>query len=384
MPEEERDCVLCFDEMSLHQARNFDKSTNKYIGHCSIPPSNHNAANQSGNELPLASKVMVFMLGGVRKKWKQVVAYHFTGLSYDPNFVADIVSMLIAEVFKIGLKVKVLVCDMGYRRVMSLLGAVMGPYGMTVSVPHPIPALGKLYIMPGVLHVLKNFRAMLMKNRVLNLDLRTVAGNNLPSAEVKADHLDELVRYQMDMEWKLAPSLRASDLRSSHFDKMKVGPARRIVNGQTSAAVEYLAEQPEGEASMKTTAWLLRLMSDWFQYMTSRHYAFALSKRNVDPYRKAIRTLEQTKEVFAGMAVPGGWKPVQTGVIACTTAVLEFSDHYLEEKGAAYLLAGRLNQDKAENLFSRMRLRRSVPTPLECKETLRSITVVQVATPLPR
>ena len=67
MPEEERDCVLCFDEMSLHQARNFDKSTNKYIGHCTIPPSNHNAVNLSGNELSLASKVMVFIRVSLKK-----------------------------------------------------------------------------------------------------------------------------------------------------------------------------------------------------------------------------------------------------------------------------------------------------------------------------
>jgi len=61
----DKDCVLFWDEMALTPSVDFDRSSGLYIGNVSLP-------GVKGN----AYKALVFMLGGIHRKWKLTVAYH--------------------------------------------------------------------------------------------------------------------------------------------------------------------------------------------------------------------------------------------------------------------------------------------------------------------
>ena len=56
---------------------------------------------------------LVFMLGGVTTRWKQTVAYYFTGNSTNSRLIKDIVTKIIQCAFNIDLNIISVTCDMG-------------------------------------------------------------------------------------------------------------------------------------------------------------------------------------------------------------------------------------------------------------------------------
>nr|XP_054757275.1 vinculin-like [Lytechinus pictus] len=94
-----------------------------------------------------------------------------------------------------------------------------------------------------------------------------------------------------------------------------------------------------------------------------------LSQHDPGKYEEATTFLRNVIEVFKGVkiGVRGDWKRIQTGVILSTTSVLSIAEELLSA-GHAFLLTSRLTQHCLENLFSSVRLRKPVPTPLEFKK----------------
>ena len=64
----DRYCSLTLDEMSVECKRELDKSSGRVFGGVTLP-------GQSG----VATHGLVFMLSGLAKRWKQTVAYHYSG-----------------------------------------------------------------------------------------------------------------------------------------------------------------------------------------------------------------------------------------------------------------------------------------------------------------
>lgn len=72
MRPQERCCLLMIDEMALQQRLEYDPSTGSVRGYATLPvPGKETKA--------VATHGLVFMLCGISTRWKQVVAYHYTG-----------------------------------------------------------------------------------------------------------------------------------------------------------------------------------------------------------------------------------------------------------------------------------------------------------------
>lgn len=118
--------------------------------------------------------------------------------------------------------------------------------------------------------------------------------------------------------------------------------------------------------------------------MSSRHPVLALSKVQPEKYAEAVNFLRGIIRVFQTIKIGrrADWKPIQTGVILSTCSVLDIAEELLDT-GNKFLLTSRLTQDCLENLFSLVRIRKPVPTPLEFKYALKMIRTAQFFT-LPR
>lgn len=112
MNENDKNCVLFFDEMSIEQRIDLDPSTGAYIGYVSLP----------GVPKQVASKALVFLLAGIRKRYKQVIAYYFTTDKAYHEAVVEVIMKILERCEQIGFKILALVCDMGNRGLMARLG----------------------------------------------------------------------------------------------------------------------------------------------------------------------------------------------------------------------------------------------------------------------
>lgn len=98
----ERDCGLVLDEMSIDKSLSFCNNNKKMFGKTTI----------SGQEQK-ATHGLIVMLVGIKSRWKQIVAYHFTGNTMPNNFQKNLVIDVIRRAEEMGLKVHFVTTDCG-------------------------------------------------------------------------------------------------------------------------------------------------------------------------------------------------------------------------------------------------------------------------------
>lgn len=206
----------------------------------------------------------------------------------------------------------------------------------------------------------------------------TVLDNNLPSPNVKLEHVQAVVDYDAERELKVAPALSEVHVSSGHFTKMKVGVALQFFR-EAAPAIRFLVKEGLLDPSAETTAWFFDLVSKWYALMSSRHPTLALSHRNMEKYYAALKTLRLAAETIQGMnmGATSQWKPSQAGLLISTTVVLRLQEVFLGNERYEFFLTSRLLQDCLENLFSVVRLRKPVPTAYDLKCALRLVSVSQ-------
>ena len=223
---------------------------------------------------------------------------------------------------------------------------------------------------------------MLCKHSYLLLSEDVVTANSLPSRIVSLDHLKALVNFQADHQLLLAPKLTLALLTPGHFNKMKVGHALHVFSKSCSAGLRYLVQEEGYASNFLTTAWFVDQVNHWFDLASSRHPVLALSKQQPEKYYEATSYLSSFQKMITSCAIGGkmDWKPVQTGIALSTSSLLGLAEDLL--KPTSFLMTSRFSQDCLENLFSSVRARNPVPTPLELKNALKMISVGQfLATP---
>ncbi|KAM7298224.1 uncharacterized protein ISCGN_018634 [Ixodes scapularis] len=370
MEEAERDCVLFLDEMEIAPGIELDQSEDCFLGSITLPKKNDDA-----------NRALVFMLGGLTSRWKQVIAYHFTGRSLDGTLLKDFVLDLVKLSYEVGLKVLAVTSDMGAsnRAMWRELGLISTRNeDTTCSIPHPHLQGRRLYFMADVAHLIKNIRGQLLRSEVFVLSKRTMEENGLPSARVKLEYLETALNMDKENELKVAPGLSEIHVSQGHFTKMKVNIAIQFFR-EASTAIRYRVSQGQLPPEAETTAWFCELVFGWFTLMSSRHPVVAISHFDGNKYRAAIQKLDLAARTFRemNMGETAHWKPSQAGLIASTTVVYQLQEELLNEHGYDYLLTGRMTQDCLENLFSVIRIKKPVPSAYDFKYALRMVCVSQ-------
>ncbi|XP_029340931.1 uncharacterized protein LOC115033089 [Acyrthosiphon pisum] len=100
----ERYCSLIFDEISLSSGLNYDSSANKIDGFV-------NSGSYKSQEL--ADHALVFMVRGIKKKYKQPVSFTFCQGATNQHELARQIKEVIQKVSRTGLHIVATVCDQG-------------------------------------------------------------------------------------------------------------------------------------------------------------------------------------------------------------------------------------------------------------------------------
>ncbi|XP_077498707.1 uncharacterized protein LOC144109791 [Amblyomma americanum] len=131
MQNHEHHAFLMIDEIQITPGLAFDQTTGTVIGKPTVP--------LSDGSLPpytMATHALVFMLGGVTTRWKQTVAYHFSGNSFCSASVKSIIFDIVRACEQIGIIVDGVVSDMGGsdQGLWKQFGIVVGS---SLSFPQP-------------------------------------------------------------------------------------------------------------------------------------------------------------------------------------------------------------------------------------------------------
>lgn len=366
------DSGLIIDEMNMTSVKDaYDPSSCRFIGNVTLGP----------DKSEVADNALVFMLVGLKAKWKQVVGLHFTskqmtGLELKPEILK-----MIRKAESIGLRVHNVTSDMSgpNQGLWSAFNIFVKPWSNSNiynSIAHPCDDSRKLYFTPDVPHALKCIKTSLLNNKIIKVHKDHVLEFNLPSDTVKSKHLINVVDADDEDELKLSPKLNRKILEKSHFQKMRVNNSVYTFYLATSSSLEFLTnENPDDERL--TTVWFMQFIEKWFNIMSNRKICLALSLKNFDKYIETISFLIKAIDIFSKLKVgdAGIWKPFQTSVLLSTKTVLDLSSYLLLDRGYDFFFTSRLTQDCLENLFSLIRLRNVVPNAVQVQNYLKLIMV---------
>jgi len=106
LPEINKYCIFCIDEMSLKSHLFYNITTDKVIGFENI------GYSQKNSQLP-ACNVAVIMVKSICQSWKQPLSYFFLNSTMKASDLLQIIPEAIRKIKSIGLKIVGLTSDMG-------------------------------------------------------------------------------------------------------------------------------------------------------------------------------------------------------------------------------------------------------------------------------
>ena len=139
MCREEKICCLTLDEMCLTACTEYDASLGQIVGGATLP--DHEGQATHG---------LVFMLGGLSSRWKQVIAYYLTSNKTDGSVLRPIVLEITEIAAGIGFHICAVASDMGSanRAMWTTFGLATNRHFNITKIVHPQDEHKYLHFLP--------------------------------------------------------------------------------------------------------------------------------------------------------------------------------------------------------------------------------------------
>ena len=227
MSESNRHCALSTDAIHLVPGYDIDQSTKKIIGGITFPHSEGDA-----------TCALVFMICGTRERWKETIAYYFTGNSVNGEQMKNVVVEIITKSEEIGLYVDSLTHDMGPDNTGMLnafgIGVNLKSREITSSIVHPCNPNRRLYFYCDAPHIFKNLANGLRTHKTIKIPDFLVQKHALTANTVELKHIEYLHNFFNRNDIKFAPKLNEAALNPKSYQKMRVPNAYHFFSNEVS------------------------------------------------------------------------------------------------------------------------------------------------------
>lgn len=232
MNETEKLCILLFDEMSITPHYSLNRKRDRITGFVN---------NGTETKRQIADHVLVFMLRGVMKNYKQPIAYSFSKGTTPKIDLKCLIKNIITELQKCGLKVIATVCDQGSTNVSAINSLVQDTH--TQYIRSKKEWKNEMFEVNGDIiiplfdppHLIKGIRNNLMtKNLKYKMENKTKVA--------KWDHILRL--HEENPAYKgirLMKNLTEAHVDAKKMSKMKVKLATQIMSRTVASNMGYLA-----------------------------------------------------------------------------------------------------------------------------------------------
>ncbi|XP_053956807.1 uncharacterized protein LOC128862288 [Anastrepha ludens] len=216
----ERICILLFDEMSIKPDLTYNKSRDIIDGFV-----DHGEGQRQSR---IGNKCSVFMVKGLCSKWKYVFSYYISKNGFNGTELHQIVMSNISAITKIGLNIKVMICDQGPANITlfnQLKISEINTFFMHEN--------NKIFCMFDYCHLIKSIRNVFMK-----YDIPTAHGTASFKVIRKLFDID-----QKNSNFKICPKLTEAHIYPSIFEKMSVSRATQVLSNSVASGIDMMCSQ---------------------------------------------------------------------------------------------------------------------------------------------
>lgn len=338
---ENRLCTLLVDEMSIKQHVQYDKGRDKILG-----------LKNSNGQVIYQSNALVFMLSGLRARWRHAVAFFTSGTAVSGQRLKDIIIECIEKLQKqTNVNLIGLTSDQGpnFSSTLTLLGiSHMKPY-LEVNGQ-------KIFVFCDQPHIFKSIRNCLLVNQIKS-SLGTASWTDIETV------------FELDKKQaiRLCPKLTENHISPPKYGgKMKVSLATQVLSHSVSTAIRTnvsLGNFGEQSKSALETAAFVENCNNLFDVMNSS------TKVSTTVYKSAItKTSIHREEIQKMIEWVNTWKILDrdgknvtsrfrfiNGIKLSLTSILGLAHELLNSGKLEFLMTRRLCQDPLEQFFSIIR-----------------------------
>ncbi|KAJ8911915.1 hypothetical protein NQ315_016256, partial [Exocentrus adspersus] len=357
-------CVLIFDEMSLKSAfqwNMFDASVEGFEDF------GYKRTNR------IANHVQVFMLRGIRRKWKQPVAYHFVNGATKYPDIMNIVKSIISKCNEIGLCVMATICDQGTNNeaaIRELIDTTKQNYLRNgVTLEENIFEVENRKVVPifDPPHLIKGMRNNFLKHNV-------VFKKDGQKYEAKWEHI--IQAYKMDPylgSLRTMPKLTEKHVNPNNFNKMKVAYCTQVLSRTVAVSLNLMAFSgttvytEDGALTLDKeavqTAKFIEFMDNLFDSVNGSLLSNPLKplKEPIGDSSKHFVFWNEAKEILSSIR----FKKSENSLFIPPTVknFIKTIDNFkvlyslLKDVGFDKISPRRFNQDPLENFFGQIRQR---------------------------
>lgn len=350
MEDKDKLCSVMFDEIAISPGFHYSKFSDQVVGYVDL--------GSLGKSNDIANRVLVFMIRGLNKEYKQPIAYYFTKDSIKTGSLVILLKEIISMLQNIGFKVLCTVCDQSATNV-GAYSKLMQESNTNFNNPYFRVNDEKIIALHDTPHLLKSIRNALLKYNIRYDDNKFA----------KYEHIEKC--FQIDQR-RRCQALRK--INPNYFNlhrnpklKMKVKIAARLLSATVAAAIESMCEINSNllPADAIHTAIFVKDIDMLFDSLNGRFkkpenfkpLKCGINKNSghINFYNDILCSIESW--VFTDKFnhnIITTTMPFKKGLIQTIRGIIMMWD-ICNKKGLTYLMPRKLNQDPVQNFFSTIR-----------------------------
>lgn len=234
LSENDRNCILLFDEMALNVGLKYDLKKDYIFGFQDFGPDNRSSE--------FADHVLVFMIRGLRKKWKQPVSYYFCKGSTSTLTLSNLITDVITAINEAGFKVRATVSDQGKTNVAAINNLLKITNQKIVSAGEVNTYVGYVVNNVEVLHIYDPPHLLkCVRNNLLTKDVTFLKdGKKYRASWSYIVNLYELDKKNELLELRALPKLTDMHIYADKMKKMKVSSAAQIFSQRVASTMKLM------------------------------------------------------------------------------------------------------------------------------------------------
>lgn len=340
----DRDCIITWDEMSIKQLIEYNRSTDNLEGIVDL------GTGTSRKRLEPANEVLVFMIQGINSKWKFPISFYFSSNATKGLDLEKLVEENMRKVHSIDLRVRMCICDQAFTN-----QSLYRKWGIYSDGPCRYFGQNKVYCIHDTPHLIK-----LIRNNLLKYDfyIKKRVGNHIKSDRIRWLHLGTFFNKDRRLTTRMAPRLTKGHIHLKDFSKMKVRLATQLFSSSVYAGMMTMIKLGIMKTEAMATAKFVKQIDDLFDLVNMSKYSQDKPSRctrdlfenfsRFDKHINLIRSLEIPRYPHEPMFFKG---------LEVTLRGIKKLCIDLKTEGYTHVYTRQLQQDCLENFFSAVRMK---------------------------